>query len=87
MTYWQAQLCAAFRGGELPTANLLQLLLQQNLSYPCQQEWSRTEMDSPLPEIYDSKVYLLIDAAGSVYPVSDRNWSAPSAGFRIAFPE
>lgn len=87
VTYWQAQLCAAFRGGELPTANLLQLLLQQNLSYPCQQEWSRTEMDSPLPEIYDSKVYLLIDAAGSVYPVSDRNWSAPSAGFRIAFPE
>ena len=87
VTYWQAHLCAAFRGGELPSANLLQLLLQQKLSYPCQQEWSRTELDSPLPSIYADKVYLLIDKAGSVYPVSDRNWSAPSAGFRIAFPE
>ncbi|MBR5331619.1 MAG: hypothetical protein IKV13_09035 [Akkermansia sp.] len=87
VTYWQAHLCAAFRGGELPSANLLQLLLQQKLSYPCLQEWSRTEMDTPLPEIYDGKVYLLIDAAGNVSPVSDRNWSAPTAGFRIAFPE
>ena len=87
ITYWQAALYAAFRGGEIPSAQQLQLLHQQKLPFPCRWEWSSTSRQHPLPGIYDQQVYLLVDNYGAPYPVSSQSWSAPTAGFRITYPE
>lgn len=87
VSYWQATLCAAFYNGEIPSANQLQLLHQQQQDLPCQLEWSSTEVTDALPGIYTSPAYLLIDQEGRPYPVNDRRWSSPHGGFRITFPD
>ncbi|MBR5888501.1 MAG: SUMF1/EgtB/PvdO family nonheme iron enzyme [Akkermansia sp.] len=87
VSYWQAQFYATTRGGTIPSAQQLQLLLQQKLPFPSPQEWSSTELQNPLPGVYSTAVYLLIDAEGHPRPVSDRKWSAPTTGFRLTFPE
>ena len=87
VTYWQAEYFARAHGGRIPTANQLQLLLQQKLHFPSQLEWSCTELQNPLPGIYGDVVHLLVAATGQPHPVSGRHWSSPTAGFRLTFPE
>lgn len=82
----QARLYACYMGGQLPTAAQIQAI-QAAGAAKADLEWSRTAMESPLPDVYTGATYLLIDAHGHPFPVSSPDWSSPRCGFRVAFPD
>lgn len=86
VSYFQAQLYARFKGGQIPTANQLQTLKSVRADL-ASQEWSRSEMESPITAAYPGTIYLLVDEQGVPCPVSSRDWSSPNCGFRVSFPD
>lgn len=86
VTYWQAALYAHFTGGHLPTAAQIQTV--QAVGAACADlEWTRSEVDSPLPGIYNGSTYLLINRHGKIIPSDSREWQNSQCGFRVAYPE
>lgn len=86
VTYWQALLYARYKGGNLPTANQLQTVLSTVNGY-VDMEWSRSEIEAPVPGIYSGTTCLLVDTQGKPIPVPDRDWNSPHCGFRITLPQ
>lgn len=85
VSYWQALLCARAAGGHLPTAEVQQLLRTLQV-HTATQEWTSTEMESPLPAIYTSPVFLMVSEDGKVILTSNRNEQPARCGFRISYP-
>lgn len=82
----QARLYACHMGGQLPTSAQIQTI-QAAGAGKADLEWSRTAMESPLPDVYPGTTYILIDTHGQPYPVSTPDWVSPRCGFRVAFPD
>lgn len=82
----QARLYAHYMGGQLPTAAQIQTI-QAAGAGKLDLEWTRTAMESPLPDVYPGVTYLLIDTHGQPYPVSSPDWTSARCGFRVAFPD
>lgn len=86
VSYWQALLYAHFSGGNLPTVAQIQTV-QAVGAASADLEWTRSEMESPLPGIYNGSTYLLVDQHGKVVPANYRDWKSAHCGFRVAYPE
>lgn len=86
VSYWQALLYARHQGGDLPTANQLQAVLNTVPGY-LDMEWSRTVQNSPLPGIYSGAASLVVGMQGNLIPIGSREWRDPRCGFRITLPE
>lgn len=86
VSYWQALLYARHQGGDLPTANQLQAVLNTVPGY-LDMEWSRTVQNSPLPGIYSGAASLVVGMQGNLIPIGSREWCDPRCGFRITLPE
>lgn len=86
VSYWQALLYARHQGGDLPTANQLQAVLNTVPGY-LDMEWSRTVQNSPLPGIYSGAASLVVGLQGNLIPIGSREWCDPRCGFRITLPE
>ena len=86
VSYWQALLCARAAGGHLPSAEVQQLLRTMQVR-AATQEWTSTEMESPLPAIYTSPVFLMLSGDGQAILTNDRNEQPARCGFRISYPE
>ncbi len=86
VSYMQALLYARAAGANLPTAEMQQSVRATNPP-TAELEWTRSEMESPLPGIYSSPVYLLVDKDGRIIPTDSRDKQHARCGFRISFSE
>ena len=86
VSYWQAYLYALHAGGNIPSVNQLQAIRNAGTEL-LEQEWTSSESNNSLRDIYGVHTYLLINNQGQPVPVQNQEYNHEKCGFRICLPE
>lgn len=86
VSYWQAYLYALHAGGNIPSVNQLQAIRNAGTEL-LEQEWTSSESNNSLRDIYGEHTYLLINNQGQPVPVQNQEYNHAKCGFRICLPD